>query len=226
MLLVRRSTIIVILAAVLAAAACLAVRPAFDRPVTWTPDALYYQARLLEFRGVDHDTAIARTFEGPLVGAIFARETRSTSATPPGSSTTSRSTSRRLAVPLAGAALYRLAGDRSLLDLSLAGYVAAILALFGLLLLRFRVGTAVAVTRRRSCSNRLRTHSSFPLTDSWGLALEIAAFAAAILVSDRGRRWLPLWMGSIALLAFTRDSAWIPVLAVGWWALRSRSACR
>ena len=36
-----------------------------------------------------------------------------------------------MAVPLAGAALYPLAGKRSLLYLSLAGYVAAVLALFG-----------------------------------------------------------------------------------------------
>ena len=40
----------------------------------------------------------------------------------------------------------------------------------------------------------LTNHSSYPLTDSWGLALEIAAFAAAILALDRGLRWLPLWI--------------------------------
>ena len=61
----------------------------------------------------------------------------------------------------------------------------------------------------------LTHHSSFPLTDSWGLALEIGAFAAAILAFDRGLKWLPLWIGAIALLGFTRDSAWIPILAVG-----------
>jgi hypothetical protein len=69
----------------------------------------------------------------------------------------------------------------------------------------------------------LTHHSSFPLTDSWGLTLEIGAFAAAILAFDRGLRWLPLWIGAIALLGFTRDSAWIPILAVGWCAFQYRS---
>ena len=69
----------------------------------------------------------------------------------------------------------------------------------------------------------LTTHASFPLTDSWGLALEITALAAAVLAFDRGLGWLPLWIGAIALLAFTRDSSWIPILAVGWCALRYRS---
>ena len=66
-------------------------------------------------------------------------------------------------------------------------------------------------------------HSSYPLTDSWGLALEIVAFAAALLALERGRRWLPLWIGAIALLSFVRDSTWIPVLAAGWCALRFRT---
>ena len=66
-------------------------------------------------------------------------------------------------------------------------------------------------------------HSSYPLTDSWGLALETSAFAAALLVLDRGRRWLVAWAAVILLLAFTRDSTWIPVLAVGWVAWRQRS---
>ena len=42
------------------------------------------------------------------------------------------------------------------------------------------------------------------------------AFAAAILTLDRGPRWMPLWVGAIPLLSFTRDSTWIPVLAAGW----------
>ena len=57
---------------------------------------------------------------------------------------------RRIAVPLAGAALYELEGDRSLLDISLVGYLAALLALFLLLLLR----TEAAVTYLRAQSER------------------------------------------------------------------------
>ena len=42
-------------------------------------------------------------------------------------------------------------------------------------------------------------------------------------LSTAGLRWLPLWIGAIAVLAFTRDSTWIPVLAAGFCALRYRS---
>src|SRR5436190_1194041 len=86
-----------------------------------------------------------------------------------------------IAVPLAGLALYPAAGDRSLLYLSLAGYVAAIVALFGLLLLRFRLWIAAVITLGAILLPPLRSHSSYPLTDSWGLALETSALAAALL---------------------------------------------
>jgi hypothetical protein len=219
---VQRTGVIVALAVVLAAFACLAVRPAWQHPVTWTPDGLYYQARLLELKGVPHDKAIARTFAGPISKDLRRRDPQHV-GNPSWVAYNEPFYHRRIAVPLAGSVLYRFAGDRSLLDLSLAGFVAAIVALFGLLLLRFRIATAALVTAATILLQPLRAHSSFPLTDSWGLALEITAFAAALLVWDRGRRWLPLWIGAIALLAFTRDSAWIPILAAGWWALRNRN---
>jgi hypothetical protein len=66
-------------------------------------------------------------------------------------------------------------------------------------------------------------HSSFPLTDSWGLALEALALASGLLVIDRGRRWLIPWFAAIALLSITRDSVWIPVLAAAWVAVTTRT---
>jgi hypothetical protein len=130
---------------------------------------------------------------------------------------------RRVAFPLAGAALYDVAGNRSLLYLSLAGYVATILALFAFLLLRFRVAIASLVTLGAVFLPPLVSHSSFPLTDSWGLALLIVALTAAVLALERGLRWLPLWIGALLILGFTRDSTWIPVLATAWCAFRYRS---
>jgi hypothetical protein len=211
-----------VLAAALAAVACLAVWPAFHDPVTWTPDALYYQARMLEIRGADHDAAFRQTFEGPISAELRARDPEHT-GNPAWVKYNEPFYERRVALPVAGAAVYELAGDRSLLYLSLAGYVAAIVALFGLLLLRFRLAIAAGVTLATIFLPPLTNHSSFPLTDSWGLALEIGALGAAILALERGLRWLPLWIATIGLLAFTRDSTWIPVLAVGWCAFRYRS---
>jgi hypothetical protein len=217
-----RATVIGVLAVVLAALACLSVWPRWHDPVRWTPDALYYQARLLEIRGVSEPDAIQRTFRAPLSASLRARDPHHT-GNPAWVKYNEQFYQRRVAVPAAGAALYPLAGDRSLLYLSLAGYMAAVLALFGLLLLRFRTAVAAVVTLATVFLQPLVTHSGFPLTDSWGLALEITAFAGAILALDRGLRWLPLWIGALALLAFTRDSTWIPLLAVGWVAVRQRS---
>ncbi len=217
-----RRTLVGALAVALAVLACLAVWPAWSDPVEWTPDALFYEAQLLEFRGAEEDQALAEVFEGPLSAELRQRDPGHTGNTD-WVEYNEPFYERRIALPLGGAALHPVAEERSLLLLSLAGYVAAILALFGLLLLRFRVGVAAAVALAAVFLPPLTHHSSFPLTDSWGLALEIVALGAAILALDRGLHWLPLWIGAIALLAFTRDSTWIPVLAVGWCALRYRS---
>lgn len=217
-----RTTLVAFLAAVLGALALASVWSAADDPVVWTPDALYYQARLLEFRGVEHEAAMDRTFEGPISAELRARDPNHT-GNAEWVEYNEPFYERRVAFPLAGAAVYEVAGNRSLLYLSLAGYVATILALFGLLLLRFRVAIASLVTLATIVLPPLTHHSSFPLTDSWGLALEIVALGAAILALERGLRWLPLWIAAIAVLAFTRDSTWIPVLAVGFCAVRYRS---
>lgn len=217
-----RTTLICLLAATLAALASVSIWSAFRDPVRWTPDGLYYQARLLQIRGEDRETAMRRTFEGPISAELRKRDPGHT-GNPDWVEYNEPFYERRVALPVAGAAVYPFAGDRSLLYLSLVGYLASILALFGLLLLRFRIAIAAAVAFAAILLPPLAHHSSFPLTDSWGLALEIVAFAAALLTLDRGLRWLPLWITAIALLGFTRDSTWIPVLAVGWCALRYRS---
>jgi hypothetical protein len=217
-----RPTTIGIVAAALAALSCAAVWPAFSEPVVWTPDALYYEARVLELRGADHDEAIAETFGGPLSAELRSRDPGQT-GDPEWVAYNEPFYERRLAVPLAGAALYPVWHERSLLYISLAGYVASILALFALLLVRFRAAIAAVVAGAAALLPPLVNHSSYPLTDSWGLALEIVALTAGILALRRGLHWLPLWIGAVAVLAFTRDSTWIPVLAAGFCAVRYRS---
>jgi hypothetical protein len=202
---VRRGLIVAV-AAVLAGLACATIWSAFRDPVVWTPDALYYQANLLELRGVDHDAAIDRTFEGPLSAELRGRDPHHT-GNPTWVAFNEPFYERRVALPLAGAALYPIAGDRSLLDISLVGYIAAILALFGFLLLRFRLGTAAIVSAAAVFLAPLSTHSSFPLTDSWGVALLITAFAAAFLTLDRGLRWLPLYRTRVPVWLFVAGLA-------------------
>jgi hypothetical protein len=219
---VHRSLRTGFVAAAIAVLACLAIWPSFGDPVKWTPDGLYYQARVLEIRGKAHDAALEQTFDGPISAKLRAQDPEKT-GNPAWVRYNEPFYERRVAVPLAAAALYPVAGNRSLLYLSLAGYVAAILALFGLLLLRFRLAIAAVVAVGAAFLPPLVHHASFPLTDSWGLALEIVAFAAALLTLDRGRRWLLLWVATIVVLSFVRDSTWIPVLAAGWCALRFRT---
>jgi hypothetical protein len=101
--------------------------------------------------------------------------------------------------------------------------VAAVLAIFFFLLMRFRLVVAGGVAALTALLPALVHHSSYPLTDSWGVTLEAIALAAAVLTLERGRRWLLLWVATIFVLAFTRDSIWIPVLAGVWCALRYRN---
>ncbi len=130
---------------------------------------------------------------------------------------------RRITVPAAAAALEPVAGDRAILDISVAGYVAAVLAIFGLLLLRFRLPVATVVALATIALPALSHNASFPLTDSWGLAFETAAVAFAILALDRGPRWVIGWAAAVLLLAFTRDSVLVLVLAAAWLAFKQRS---
>ena len=218
----RTAVLRLLVAVALASAALLAVEGSLSDPARWTPDGLFYQARSLELRGMDRDTSLERVFGGPL-GAELRTRDPDRSGNPEWVRYNAQFYERRVAVPAAAAALEPVGGERTILDISLAGYVATVLAVFALLLLRFRLSIAAAVTAATIVLPALTSHSSFPLTDSWGLALETAAFAAAILVLDRGPRWLFAWAAVILALSFTRDSTWVPILASGFLILNQRS---
>jgi hypothetical protein len=219
----RRLAVPSLVAALLVVAALLAVGGSLSGPSRWSPDGLFYQARVYQLQGADRDAALQKAFQGPLGRDLRAIDP-DRSGDPRWVRYNAQFYDRRLTVPLAAAAIEPLAGDRAILDISLAGYVAAVLGLFGLLLLlRFRLAVAAGVTLAAIFLPALVAHSSYPLTDSWGLALEIGAFAAAVLVLRGDRRWLAAWVAAILLLAFTRDSIWVPILAAGGVALLRRS---
>ena len=111
----------------------LAVHGSLERPVRWTPDGLFYQARVLELRGASHEAAFEEAFEGP-IAARLRRVDAEHSGNPEWVAYNERFFERRVAVPIAAAAIEPLAGERSLVYVSLAGYVVAVLAIFGLLL--------------------------------------------------------------------------------------------
>jgi hypothetical protein len=218
----RKTLPTLLVAAALVAAAFLAVGGSLSGAPRWSPDGLFYQARSLELQGVDRTDALQRTFQGPL-GADLRRIDPDRSGSPTWVAFNAQFYQRRVAVPAAAAVLEPIAGDRAILDLSLAGYVAAILAIFALLRLRFSLPIAGGVTLATVFLPALVEHSSYPLTDSWGLALETGAIACALLVLDRGRRWLIPWTALILLLSLTRDSTYIPLLAALWLTVTLRS---
>jgi hypothetical protein len=218
----RKAVPILAVSLLLAVLALVAVGGSLSGPAHWSPDGLFYQARSLELRGTDHEASLRQTFQGPL-GADLRRIDPTRSGDPDWVRFNAPFYERRVTVPAVAAALHGPAGDRAILDVSLAGYVAAVLALFWLLLLRFRLPIAAGVTLVTIFLPALTHHAELPLTDTWGLALETAAIAAGVLALERGRRWLVPWFLAVLVLSFTRDSTWIPLIAAGYVAIRLRS---
>jgi hypothetical protein len=220
----RTVAVRLVVAVALAAVALLAVSDSLSGPARWSPDGLFYQARVYEMRdGMSQPEALREAFQGPL-GAPLRAIDPDRSGSPQWVAYNARFYERRVAVPFVASLLEPVAGDRVILDVSLAGYVVAVLAVFWLLLLlRFRLAVAAGVTLATIFLPALTFHSGFPLTDSWGLALEVLAFGAAFLALQRGPRWLIAWAAAIALLSITRDSMWIPVLAAACLALIKRT---
>ncbi len=211
--------------AALTIVALFAVSGSLSGPPRWSPDGLFYQARVYELRdGMAKPDALRRAFGGPL-GAHLRSIDPERSGSPLWVAYNARFYERRVAVPFLASLATPLAGDRALLDVSLAGYVAAVLAVFWLLLAAgFRQRIAVGAALATALVPTLTFHASLPLTDSWGLALEASALATAVLALRRRQAaWLVPWALLLLALGFTRDSAWIPVLAVCGLALVQRS---
>ena len=203
------------MAAALALVSLAAVAGSLTGPARWTPDGLFYQARVYEMRdGLARPDALRRAFGGPL-GADLRAVDPERSGSPMWIAYNARFYERRIVVPFLASLVTPIAGDRALLDVSIAGFVAAVLAIFWLLLaLGLRLPVAAGIAAVTAFVPALTDHAALPLTDTWGLALEAAAFALAVTaLRRRDARWLAPWVAVLVLLAFTRDSALIPVLA-------------
>lgn len=200
-----------------------------DDTYQWKPDSLFYEAQLLRVQGVPKADALRRVFDGPLAAPRVAEERRDT---PPARRTlsspawvtySSRFYERRWAVPALGAAVEPLVGDDALRDVSLAGYALAGLLVYALLALRFRAWIAAAVSLGVLALGPLRYWSLLPLTDSFGVALEAAALATAVLALRRPKPWLPVFALTMLALSLTRDATLVVVAGLAWVALRERS---
>ena len=208
---------------VLAALAVGTTAGALSDPVEWTPDGLFYQARSLELRGHDHGDALRETFQGPL-GAELRRRDPAHSGDPDWVAYNAKFYERRVAVPLAAAALEPVAGDRAILDISVAGYVATILALFCC----FSCASGCR-SRRRSpslatvaCPRSATTPASRSPTPG-GSRSKSAPSVRACWCSTGARAGFRRGSPACWCSRFTRDTTWIPILAAAGLALHLRS---
>ena len=197
-------------------------------PSQWKPDALFYQAQLVELRGASRSEALDRVFRGPLAAPRRESEADEPPAArkidnPTWVEYSSQFYRRRWVAPALGAAVTPLFGDRSLLLVALSGYALAGAALYLLLRLRFTAPVSIAGAAICLLLPAFRSWSSQPLSDSVAVLLETLALACAVVVLDRGLRWLPLWVAAVAALGLTKDTAAIVCLAAVWVAIVERS---
>lgn len=195
----------------------------------WKPDSLFYEAQLLRVQGTPTDEALTRVFRGPLAAPRVRAERADT---PPARRTVSspkwyryseRFYDRRWLVPALGAAIEPALGTNALRAVSLAGYVLTGLLVYLLLALRFRAWIAAIVSLGVLALGPLRYWSLLPLTDSFGVALEAAALATALLALRRPRPWLPGFALTMLALSFTRDETIVVIVGLVWLGLRDRS---
>jgi hypothetical protein len=195
----------------------------------WKPDSLFYEAQLLRVQGTPKPEALARVFHGPLARPRVDEELRDT---PPARRTVSsdswvryseRFYDRRWLVPVLGAAVEPALGTNALRAVSLAGYVLAGLFVYAFVALRYRPWVAAVAAVATLGLQPLRYWSLLPLTDSFGVALEAAALAAAVLALRRGRWWLAVFGLTMLALSFTRDATIVVIAGLAWVALRSRT---
>jgi hypothetical protein len=197
-------------------------------PSQWKPDALYYQAQLLEIRGVDRRKALDRVFTGPLAEPRRIEEETKPEAVPRITDPawveySSQFYRRRWAVPVLGAAIEPVFGTDSLQIVSLFGFVLVGPLLYLILRRRFRPLPSAAAAAVSVALPPLRYWAEQPQTDSFAVAVEALALLMAVLALDRGRRWLLPWALAMLVLGFTRDASAIVVAAVAWVAFRERS---
>ncbi|HEV7400631.1 MAG TPA: hypothetical protein VGN84_10230 [Solirubrobacterales bacterium] len=187
-------------------------------PISWETDALFYQSKSEEIGGTDAATARQQVFGGPLSSYERGIEAEEPGEPPRVSDPawveySSTFYARRLLLPAIAVAIKPIFGLRALQILSLLGFVLIPALLFLLLRRRLPFAISGAVAAAVILWPPLRAWAVFPLTDSSGLAFLIAALLCAVLSIERGRRWLAPWFACVVALAFTRDIAFIPVIA-------------
>jgi hypothetical protein len=209
-------TVLTILSLTLIAAVSVASH--WAGPISWETDALFYQAKSEEISGTDAATARREVFGGPLSNYERQLEVEASGeparvSDPAWVEYSAPFYARRLLLPALAAALNPVLGLHALETLSLLAFVLIPGLLFLLLRRRLSFSVSVLISVAVILWPPLRAWSVFPLGDSSGVALLIAALLCGLLTIERGPRWLLPWTLCVAGLAFTRDIAFIPVIS-------------
>jgi hypothetical protein len=182
---------------------------------------LFYRAQVYEVRGASQTSALHRAFSTPAAHSIAAADP--VVADPHWQAYAARFFRRRWLVPAIAAAIYPITKDRSLLDVAMLGYVLCGVAVYALLRLRFKTWISLAAAAATLLLPPVRQWGGFPLTDTWGAALECLAFLMAVLALERGGRWIGALAVVMLALSFTRDATIVLLLGIGWIALTART---
>jgi hypothetical protein len=181
----------------------------------WTVDGLYYEAQRLELGGASAQEARRQVFFDDERYADARHDAFGARAIRPDwvdySATFYR---RRWLDPAIAAALGPAFGTRSLLLVSLGGFVACGLLLYLLLRTRFSAVVAAVVSVAALALQPLEGVSFVPLTDSTGLALLFLAILAGYRALNGSWRWVALWAATLGLLSVTRDSGIVVLVAM------------
>jgi hypothetical protein len=178
-------------------------------------DGLFYEAQAAELKGQSHDAAFNETFNGPRAREAARIED------PPGTvrildprwdKFSAQFYERRWLVPALADAVSAVSGEgipRALQTVSMFGYILLGPILFLLLRRRFAVWPSILTALGCLLLPPMYRWSFGQFVDSWGVLLETGGLLALILVAEKGLRWLPLWIASMALLSITRDATMI-----------------
>lgn len=193
-----------------------------------SPDGLFYEAQKREVQGDSAQVARREVFSSSLATPLKEGESNLAPSqqrvgNPDWVDYSARFYRRRWTVPVLAAALNPVFGHRSLEEVSQIGWALLAPLLYLLLRRRFSVFLSAAASVFCSILPPLIDFGPGPGTDTWGLALLIAGLLIALLIDDRGLRWLPAWIALVLVMSFTRDLAVVLVLAAGWLALSARS---
>jgi hypothetical protein len=212
-----------ILALLVGAVVAVVAIPGFVKLDEPNSDGLFYEVQRLQVEGHSEAQATREVFDGAIgrqTAEIEDAPSHEVRVLDPAWVDFSKQFyERRWLVPAVAAGLAPIVGEhpgRALRWASLIGYLLVAPVLFLLLRRRFSPGLSAAIAVACTLAPPAYKWSLGMRVDSWGLMLETLGLLAAVLVKDLGRRWLVLWVATIAALSFTRDASVILLPAVAW----------